>query len=150
MYDRTKPAHLAYRITNRRRRPFVPATVSRQGSRAAIRSRWPAPTTASISPRFLARPVVAGLVLGVVGGSPLGLGFALLLKGAIVIPGWEQLYSVAPSAFTKFWLGIGLAIGGLVGGMGAMLLTPAERRAVPIGATLQPQDATDPPVENGA
>lgn len=63
-----------------------------------------------------------GLLGGVLVGAIAGWFVAwLLLNGTLVIPGWEQLYSMAPGTFYTFWTGIGIAAGILIGGVGTIL-----------------------------
>lgn len=97
----------------------------------------PAPGAVPPAPEPFPRPVIAGLVLGAVGGGLLGFGFArLLLAGTIAVPGWEQLYSMSPGTFSTFWVGIGVAVGVLLGGVGTILFvppSPLEGEAEPSG-----------------
>jgi len=72
--------------------------------------------------------LIWGLGLGAVTGGVLGWTFGrLLLDGTVVIPGAEGLFSMFPYAFQVFWIGIGLAVGLAIGGIGAILAVPATR-----------------------
>ena len=71
--------------------------------------------------------VTWGLWLGVLVGAGLGLIAALLLfNGALVLPGWESMFSMAPFAFYVFWIVVGIAAGLLVIGVAAILLASPE------------------------
>ncbi len=75
-----------------------------------------------------------GLVFGALGGALVGLVVgALLLNRTLVVPGWEQLYSMTPGTFFTFWVGIGLAVGLLLGGVGTLLAVspPADSEPGP-------------------
>lgn len=69
-----------------------------------------------------------GLLLGVVLGAILGLIVGELLYGfAVVIPGWELLYSMGPFSFRVFWVLHGIAAGALLLGVIALFrATPNE------------------------
>ena len=63
-----------------------------------------------------------GLVGGAGIGAVVGLLFArLLLDGALVVPGWAQLYSMNPTTFGFFWMGMGIAFGIVIAGIGTIL-----------------------------
>ena len=97
----------------------------------------PAPGAVLPVPEPFPRPVLVGLWLGAIVGGLLGFGFArLLLNGTIAIPGWEQLYSMSPGTFSTFWLGMGIALGILVSGVGTILFarpSPTEGEVEPSG-----------------
>lgn len=75
-----------------------------------------------------------GLGWGTLAGLLLGLFFAcLLLRGTLVIPNAEDLFSLVPVTFYTFWAMIGAALGLLSGGVGSILAAaspprPTERR----------------------
>ena len=96
--------------------------MARENERAHL---TPAPGAVDPEPDPFPPPVLWGLLFGGVGGGLVGLGFAaLLLNGTLAVPGWELLYSMAPGAFYTFWVGIGAALGVLVGGVATILLAP--------------------------
>ena len=90
----------------------------------------PAPGAAEPAPDPFPRPVFVGLWLGAIVGGLVGFAFArLLLDGVIAVPGWELLYSMAPPTFTTFWLGMGIAAGIVVGGVGTILFAKSSALA---------------------
>ena len=69
--------------------------------------------------------VLRGLFTSIVIGALLGGLFGYLLQNNfLVISGWEALCSMGPFTFVAFWALIGIAIGVLLGGVGAILLAP--------------------------
>lgn len=87
----------------------------------------PAPGAAPPLPEPFPRPVVAGLLLGAAVGALVGFVFArLLLNGSVTVPEWEQLFSMSPGTFSTFWVGTGIALGIVGGGVGTILLVPAH------------------------
>lgn len=98
------------------------AAMARENERAHLA---PAPGAEAITPQPFPAVLGWGLLGGVVVGALAGWIFArLLLGGTLVIPGWEQLYSMAPGTFYTFWTGIGLAAGLLIGGVGTIIAAP--------------------------
>ena len=74
------------------------------------------------------RSVLVGAGGGLVVGALVGLSFGLLLlDGTVVIPGWEQLYSMTPGTFAVFWMGIGAAAGLLLIGVVSLLVIKPQR-----------------------
>lgn len=85
----------------------------------------PAPGAEPPSRRPFPAIIGWGLLGGILIGAAAGWLFArLLLNGTLVIPGWEQLYSMAPGTFYTFWVGLGIAAGIILGGVGTILATP--------------------------
>lgn len=65
------------------------------------------------------------LGLGAIVGGVLGFVFGWLLRqGTIAFEGWEGLFSMAPTAFYIFWTFAGIALGGLIVGVIAILVIP--------------------------
>lgn len=98
--------------------------MARENERAHL-----APAPGAEAPDHRPFPAVLGwgLLGGILVGALAGWVFArLLLGGALVIPGWEQLYSMAPGTFSTFWTGIGIAVGLLIGGVGTILAAPVS------------------------
>jgi hypothetical protein len=77
-------------------------------------------------PRAVLLGAGGGVAIGALGGLIFGL---LLVNGAVVVPGWEQLYSMTPGTFVVFWTGIGGAAGLLLFGVLSVLLVKPQRRA---------------------
>jgi hypothetical protein len=92
---------------------------------AAHLSLVPGATTPKIDP--FPRGVLMASWFGLLLGAIVGLGFAgMLLNGLLVVPGWEQLYSMTPRTFATFWTGIGAALGLLIAGVVAIMAVPVR------------------------
>lgn len=93
----------------------------------------PVPMAVEPHPHPFPPTVLAGAIGGLAIGAIAGVIFGtLLLNGTVVVPGWEQLYSMTPGTFRTFWLGMGAALGLLLGGVGTILIaTPGPPVAQP-------------------
>lgn len=65
-----------------------------------------------------------GLLLGALVGLVFG---ALLFNGSLAPSGWERLFSLFPAPFHFMWTMFGAALGLMIGGVVAILLTNPER-----------------------
>lgn len=87
----------------------------------------PLPSATDPTPDPFPPAVMRGLGLGSVVGALLGLLAAWLLwNGTIVIPGWEGMFSMGDFTFFFFWTMLGIAFGGAVIGIGAILAARQE------------------------
>lgn len=77
-------------------------------------------------PRALLWGAGGGIAIGALVGLIFGL---LLVNGAVVVPGWEQLYSMTPGTFVVFWTGMGGAAGLVLFGVLSVLLVKPQRHA---------------------
>ena len=97
----------------------------------------PAPDAVAAVPEPFPESVIRSLLLSALVGALLGVLFAtLLLRGTVAVPGWDPLYSMSQGTFFAFWVGIGTALGVLVGGVGAILIatpSPAAGDEAPTG-----------------
>lgn len=83
----------------------------------------PAPQADMVKPNFFPTSVMRGLAISTFIGAVIGLVFGyLLMTYAIVIPGWENLYSMGWAAFLTFWTMLGAALGIIIGGVGTVLV----------------------------
>ncbi len=88
----------------------------------------PMPEATEPVPQPFPSPVNWGLGLGILLGAVLGLvAGRLLFNGTIVLQGWDTMYSMAPLAFHVFWVVIGIALGVVTVGIGAILVTSPQR-----------------------
>lgn len=110
--------------------------------------------SADLLPNPFPPVVFHGLWIGAVAGALLGLIVAwLLFNNIIVMDGWEQLYSIGDFSFYTFWMVIGLALGVITGGIGAILAAPAnqpdvedrQRRAELVEPDERRREAATPP-----
>jgi hypothetical protein len=87
----------------------------------------PMPEAAEPAPQPFPPPVNWGLGLGILLGAVLGLVAGMLLfNGTIALQRWDNMYSMAPLAFHVFWVVIGIALGVVIVGIGAILLAKPE------------------------
>lgn len=76
-------------------------------------------------------PVMQGLFWSAVVGAVIGLIVAWLLRsGTVVLGGIEGIYSLVPWTFYWFFLLAGSAVGLLVGGVGALLMTESHAQRI--------------------
>ncbi len=76
------------------------------------------------------KPLLQGLAWGTLVGMLLGiLWAALMLNGALVIPGWDGLFSMTPFTFYVFWAMAGAGLGIIVIGVALILIAPVSRTA---------------------
>ncbi len=74
------------------------------------------------------RPLLQGLAWGTLVGILLEVLWAALMNnGALVIPGWDGLFSMTPFTFYVFWSMVGAAFGIIVIGVAFILITPVPR-----------------------
>jgi heme exporter protein D len=86
----------------------------------------PMPNATDPTPNPFPPIVLRGLALGAAVGALLGLLAAWLLwSGTLVIHGWEGMFSMGDFTFF-FWTMLGIAFGGAVIGIGAILVTTPE------------------------
>lgn len=82
----------------------------------------PAPGATAPRPRPFPPKTMWGLLAGVLLGALVGLLVGILLRSfALVVPGWEQLYSMGPFTFHFFWVIMGISLGILLMGVGTLL-----------------------------
>lgn len=87
----------------------------------------PVPGAAEALPNPFPPIVTRGLWLGAILGGVVGLLFGVLLSsGTLVVPGWEQLFSVGTVTFSVLWTLFGVAAGILTVGVGAILMASPE------------------------
>jgi hypothetical protein len=86
----------------------------------------PSPQATIHEPAYFPVLLDVYLVGGLVAGAALGALFGWLVhNGAIVVRGWEGLFSLTPVTFYTFWGLVGAALGLLIGGVIALVQSPA-------------------------
>lgn len=86
----------------------------------------PSPLATIYEPAYFPVTLDVGLVGGLLLGAFVGALFGWLVhSGAILIRGAEGLFSLTPVTFYTFWAFVGAALGLLIGGTLALLVTPA-------------------------
>lgn len=86
----------------------------------------PSPQATIYAPAYFPAALNLGLIGGLIVGALIGALFGWLVHaGAILVRGWEGLYSLTPVTFYTFWAFVGAALGLLIGGTIALLGTPA-------------------------
>ena len=86
----------------------------------------PSPQATIHKPAYFPVSLDIGLIGGLVAGAGIGALFGWLVhSGALLVRGWEGLFSLTPITFYTFWAIVGAALGLLVGGIVTLLGTPA-------------------------
>lgn len=84
----------------------------------------PSPQATIYPPAYFPGSLNLGLIGGLIAGALIGALFGWLVRnGAILVPGWEGLFSLTPVTFYTFWAFVGAALGLLAGGTIALLVT---------------------------